>query len=280
MKVGIITSSVSCVPYDLVQKYDIRVVPLPFMLDGRSYLDGIDISATEVYQQLAYELPFRTSAPSPAAYLKTYNDVLETCDAALCLTIPAKLSMMYNAALQAAKEMPKNKVVNVIDTGNAAGGQALIDVAAAEAASAGAELVELEQLVSELKSKVHLYGLIVAPKYLARTGRVPAPLPSAASALNIKPIFTIAQGGVRLAGIVRSEKSGMNRIISMMHSKAAGNPISVIIQHANAPQEAQTLRELVESEFNCKELHITEFSPIIGFATGPGSLVIAFRVHD
>jgi DegV family protein with EDD domain len=187
--------------------------------------------------------------------------------------------MMYNAALQAAKEIPKNKTVHVIDTGTAAGGEALIDVAVAQAASAGADLMQLKKLTLELEDKVHLYGLIVSPKYLARIGRVPAPLPSAASALSLKPIFTIAHGGVKLAGVARSEKSGMDRIISMMHSRAAESPISIIIQHANAPQEAQTLRELVEAECNCVELYVTEFSPIIGFATGPGSLAIAFRVH-
>ncbi len=280
MRVGIVTSSISCIPSDQVRRYGIKVVPVPFMLNGHSYLDGVDISASEVYEQLAYEHPFRTSAPSPGDYLKAYQEVLNEHDAILCLTVPSKISMMYDSACSAARQMSSDAIVRVLDTGTAAGGQALIDMAAAKAASSGASLEEIAQLIVELKAKVHLYGLIVAPRYLARTGRVPSPLPSAASALSIKPVFTISQGKMKLVGVVRIEKAGVDRMLSMMHADVGENPVRVIVQHANVPQQAENLRQRVEAEFNCTELQVTEFSPIIGFATGPGCLALAFCAED
>jgi len=280
LKVVIVTSSISCLPHDRVRRYGIKVVPVPFMLNGHSYLDGVDISATEVYEQLAYEYPFRTSAPSPGDYLKAYQEVLKEHNAILCLTVPSKISMMYDSACSAAKQMASDAIIRVLDTGTAAGGQALIDMAAAEAASSGAALEEITQLIANLKDKVRLYGLIVASRYLARTGRVPSPLPSAASALSIKPVFTISQGKIKLVGLVRTEKSGVDRMLSLMHADVAENPVRVIVQHANAPQQAENLRQRVEAEFNCIELRVTEFSPIIGFATGPGCLALAFCAED
>lgn len=280
MRVAIVTSSISCLPAEQVQKYGVKVVPMPFMLNGHSYLDGIDISATEVYEQLAYERPFRTSAPSPGDYLKVYREALSEYDAILCLTVPSKISMMYDSACSAAEQMPKDAIVHVLDTGTAAGGQALIDIAAAEAAAAGATLEEIKQLIANLKGKVRLYGLIVAPKYLARTGRVPAPLPSAASALSIKPVFTIAQGRMKLVSLVRTEKAGVDRMLLMMHADVGQKPVRVIIQHANVPRQAENLRQRVQADFNCTELRVTEFSPIIGFATGPGCLALAFRAEN
>lgn len=253
---------------------------MPFMLNGHSYLDGVDISATEVYEQLAYERPFRTSAPSPGDYLKVYREALREYDAILCLTVPSKISMMYESACSAAEQVPKGAIVHVLDTGTAAGGQALIDVAAAEAAATGATLEEIEQLIANLGGKVRLYGLIVAPKYLARTGRVPAPLPSAASALSIKPVFTIAQGRIKLVSVARTEKAGVDRMLLRMHADVGRKPVRVIIQHANAPRQAENLRQRVEADFNCTELRVTEFSPIIGFATGPGCLALAFRAEN
>lgn len=276
MRVAVVTSSISCLPAEQVKKYGIKVVPMPFMLNGHSYLDGVDIAATEVYEQLAYERPFRTSAPSPGDYLKVYRETLNEHDAILCLTVPSKISMMYDSACSAAEQMPKDAIVRVLDTGTAAGGQALIDIAAAEAVASGATLEELEQLVANLKGKVRLYGLIVAPKYLARTGRVPAPLPSAASALSIKPVFTIAQGRIKLVSVVRTEKAGVDRMLLMMHADVGQKPVRVIIQHANVPRQAENLRQRVQADFNCAELRVTEFSPIIGFATGPGCLALAF----
>lgn len=280
MGVGIVTSSISCLPSDLATRYGIKVVPVPFMLNGRSLLDGVDISATEVYEQLAYELPFRTSAPAPGDFIKAYQEVLSGSKNIICLTVSSKLSMMYDSACDAAKQMPANINVRVIDTGTAAGAQALIDMEAARAASAGATLDEVTKLIENLKDKVFLYGVIVAPKYLARTGRVPSPLPAAASALNIKLVFTIGQGKVKLIGLVRTEKSGMDRMLSAMRAKAGQKRIHAIIQHVNAPEHAESLRQRVQNEFNCAELLITEFSPIIGFATGPGCLALAFRTQD
>lgn len=278
MRVAIVTSSISCLPAEKVQKYGIKVVPVPFMLNGHSYLDGVDISATEVYEHLAYERPFRTSAPSPGDYLKVYGEALREYDAILCLTVPSKISTMYDSACSAAEQMPRDTVVDVLDTGTAAGGQALIDIAAAGAASAGATVDQIKQLIANLKGKARLYGLIVAPRYLARTGRVPAPLPSAASALSIKPVFTIARGRIKLISLVRTEKVGVDRMLSMMHADVGQKPVRVIIQHANAPQQAENLRQRVQADFNCTELCVTEFSPIIGFATGPGCLALAFCV--
>lgn len=280
MRVAIVTSSISCLPAEQVRKNEIKVVPMPFMLNGHSYLDGVDISATEVYEQLAYERPFRTSAPSPGDYLKVYREALREYDAILCLTVPSKISMMYESACSAAEQVPKGAIVHVLDTGTAAGGQALIDIAAAEAAATGATLEEIEQLIANLGGKVRLYGLIVAPKYLARTGRVPAPLPSAASALSIKPVFTIAQGRIKLVSVARTEKAGVDRMLLRMHADVGRKPVRVIIQHANAPRQAENLRQRVEADFNCTELRVTEFSPIIGFATGPGCLALAFRAEN
>lgn len=280
MKVAIVTSSISCLASDQVRRYGVKVVPVPFTLDGRSYLDGVDISAAEVYEQLAYERPFLTSAPSPGDYLKAYQEALNRAEGVLCLTVPSKISMMYDSARAAVEQMPDGTTVHVLDTGTAAGGQALIDLAAARAASSGATLREITELVAELESRVRLYGLIVAPQYLARTGRVPSPLPSAASALGIKPIFTIGQGRVKLVSMVRTEKAGIDRMLLMMRAEVGQRAIRAIIQHANAPEQAENLRRRVENDFTCTELRVTEFSPIMGFATGPGCLVLAFYAEE
>lgn len=280
MTATIVTTSISCLSPDQVKGYGIKVVPVPFMLNGHNLLDGVDISTTEVYEQLAYELPFRTSAPSPGDYLKAYYEASNGSNSILCLTVSSKISMMYDSACDAAKQMPAGSVIRVIDTGTAAGAQALIDLAAARAASSGATIEEITQLVEKLKSQVYLYGLIVAPKHLARSGRVPSPLPAAASALSIKPVFTIAQGKVKFIGIVRTENGGVNRILSAMHAKVGEKAIRAVIQHANAPEQAETLYQRVKNDFNCTELLIAEFSPIIGFATGPGCLALAFHTDN
>jgi DegV family protein with EDD domain len=280
LAVTIITSSTSCLPAELVKKFAIKVIPIPFVLDGHNYLDGVDISTAEVYKLLAYKMPFRTSAPSPGVFVKAYEEVLQKSDAALCLTVPPQISMMYDSARDAAKQISAEARIHVMDSGTAGGGQALVDLTAARAAAAGASLEEIIELVRKVQETIHLYGLIVDPQYLVRTGRIPSPLPSAASFFSIKPIFTIGQGKIKFSGVVRSESAGIDRMISIMQGKVGKQPVSVNIQHANAQPAAQIVRRKVEDLFNCNELLITEFSPVIGFATGPGSLALAFKIEN
>ena len=280
MTVELVTTSVSALPQDKVQQYHMKVVPVPFSLDGHRYLDGVDIPASEIYQQMAYELPFRTSSPPPNEYMTAFLDVAKKAEEILCLTISKRFSMMYSSASSAAQELSRKIKISVIDTGTAAGAQALIDLAAAQAVSAGATLNECVKTVERLKRRVFLYGLITEPKYLARTGRVPSLLPKTASIIGIKPIISIREGMARVVAIARTSNSGINHMLEMMRKEVGKKTVKVIVQHANATEEAEQMKERVEDEFSCSEIYITEFSPVMGYATGPGTLVLSFAADD
>jgi DegV family protein with EDD domain len=255
-------------------------VPAPFSLDGHKYLDGVDIPASQIYELMAYQLPFRTSSPPPSDYLAAFLEVSRHTTEILCLTISKKFSMMYSSASSAAQRLSHDIRISVIDTGTAAGGQALIDLAVARAITAGANLSECIKIVEKLRDRVFLYGLVVNPKYVARTGRVPSLLPKTASIIGIKPIISIKKGKAKLVKITRTSISGVNHMLEMMREKVGNKPVSVIVQHANAMEEAEHMKERVENEFLCSEIYLTEFSPVMGYATGPGTLVLSFAVDE
>ncbi len=94
--------------------------------------------------------------------------------------------------------------------------------------------------------------------------------------LNIKPILTSSSGLVRFAGAVRNREHGINRILQMLRNKVGQSLVHVAVMHAYAQAEAKKLMERISSEFNCAELWLTEFSPLMGYATGTGSLGFAF----
>ena len=75
-------------------------------------------------------------------------------------------------------------------------------------------------------------------------------------------------------------QEAQDRMLSMMRAQVGQKAVRAVIQHANAPEQAENLRRQVETGFNCTELRITEFSPIIGFATGPGCLALAFYAEE
>ena len=125
-----------------------------------------------------------------------------------------------------------------------------------------------------------LYGLIMEPKYLARTGRVPSLVPKAASTIGIKPIISIKNGTAKLVKIARTYASGIDHMLAMMRDVTDSKPVRVIVQHANAHEEAENMKKRVEKEFSCLEVLLTEFSPVMGYATGPGTLVLSFITDE
>jgi len=98
--------------------------------------------------------------------------------------------------------------------------------------------------------------------------------------LNVRPLLTSSSGLVRFIGAVRSRGRGIEQLLKIMRGKVGQNPVHVAVMHAYALDEAQRLKERVESEFDCAELWITGFSPVMGYATGTGTLGLAFYPED
>jgi fatty acid-binding protein DegV len=97
--------------------------------------------------------------------------------------------------------------------------------------------------------------------------------------LHVKPVLSIkpeSAGLVHFVGIERSHPNGIRRIIKVMKDAVGKDPVRVAVMHAYAPDEAQKLRDIIASGFNCAELWITEFSPLMGYAVGTGTVGMAF----
>ncbi len=274
--VTIVTSSISCLPRQLVKDYSVKVVPATLIIDGQAYQDGVDITPEKVYQLLAENKPFLTSAPSPAAYLKAFQEVTPKAESILCLTLSKRLSMMYDSAQTAAKQMLINDSIHVFDSGTAAGAQTLLDIAAARAATQGKGLEIIVTELEKLKPKIHMLALMGTMRYVYRTGRVPKALSRVGSFLEVKRIIAVAQGGIKLVSLVRTKENGVKRMLEIAYREAQGHPLHAMVMHANAPAEGEWLKHRVAAEFNCTELYLTDFSPVMGFATGPGTLVLSF----
>jgi len=153
-------------------------------------------------------------------------------------------------------------------------------LAAAGAAAGGKNLAEVIKAAKEMRDKVKFFAFLDTVRYIYRSGRIPKIASQAGSILNIKPILTTSSGLVHFAGVVRSKKSGVEWLLKIMRDKAGLRPVHVAVMHAYAQDEGERLKERISSEFNCAELWLTEFSPVMGYACGTGTLGIAFYLED
>jgi len=284
-KVAIVTDTTACIPQEQVERYDIEVVPIQLIFEDRAYRDGIDISPTEFYTLLrqAKKLP-TTSSSSPGPYLEAYRQASQRAESVLCITLSAKFSGIYNSA-HLAKEMAKtelpNVVIEVLDSGTAAAAQGLVVLAAARAADSGQDLDEVMATAKKVMSRVNLFATLDTLQYLVRSGRVPQAAALVNSLLKIKPIFTLNHAEARTVALPRTIPSAIKRMLKIMEQKAVkGQPLHVAVMHADALDKAIVLRNRISAQFDCAELFITEFTPVMGVHTGPGLLGIAFYSGD
>lgn len=280
-QVAIVTDTTACVPPEQVSQYDIEVVPVPLIINQKTYRDGIDITPTEFYEMLrkAKRLP-TTSASSPTPYFEAFRNASRRAPNILCLTEPSRFSAMYSsarAAVETAKEKLKNVAIEVMECTTAAAGQGLVALAAARAAAKGKSLADVKQVVNNIMPRINLFAAIDNLRYLARSGRVPQAAAIVDTILSLKPVFTLNQANPGLAGLPRSIKGAIGRIIVLIKKNThQGKRLHAAVMHADALEDAKILKEKITSSFNCSEIFITEFTPVMGVHTGPGLVGVAF----
>jgi DegV family protein with EDD domain len=279
-KVAVITDSLACLTKELVNQYGIRIVPLNIHFNGKIYKDWVDIDPSEAYELFLKDPEsWGSSAPSPGDYLEAYREVSNQAENILCVTASARLSTTHDVAKlareQAKDELPQTSI-ELVDSQLATAAEGLVALAAAQAAKAGKSLAEVVKVAEEIRGKVTFIAFLDTIRYVYRSGRIPKVAALAGSVLSIRPLLTISSGVVRFMGAVRSRESGMERMLKIMRDKAGQRPVHVAVMHAYALDEARRLRDRVASAFNCAELWISEFSPLMGYATGTGTLGLAF----
>jgi len=279
-KIAIVTDSSACVPKELVKKYDIHIVPILLNFDQRTFRDEVDITATEVYRLLQENkhLP-TTSAPSVGDFVRVYAKLAREAKGIVSIHLPPGLSAIYNVAATAGKLIDGARI-EVVDSRTAAMGQGFVVLEAARAAAAGADLEGVLQRIKEVVPRINLFAAIDTFKYLHRSGRVPVIAALMGSLLQIKPIIYLKDGQTGLMEKPRTISRAMRRLVDLMEEKVGRKTVHVAVFHASAPQRAERLKEEVASRFNCAELYVTEFTPVMGVHTGPGLVGLTFWAED
>ncbi len=279
-RVAVITDSVACLTRELVEQYGIRIAPLTLYFDNKTYRDWVDITPDEAYEMFLEDPDaFKTSGSNPLEWMEACRAASRETDSVVCITLSSKLSVVYNSVLDIKKrlkdEIPKLSI-EVVDSKTVTASEGFVALAAARAAEEGKSLPEVVKAAEEMRDRVALVAFMDTIRHIYRTGRIPKIAALAGSVLNIRPVLTVSGGVVRFMGAARSRERGIKRMLKTMREKVGENPVHVAVMHAFAREEGEKLKERVASEFDCVELWLTGFSPVMGYATGTGTLGLAF----
>jgi DegV family protein with EDD domain len=278
-RIAFVTDTDCSLPEDLAARYDIRQVPITVQFGEESFLTGVGIDDTALFERVDREnkLP-STAAPSPGQFLEAYEKAFAAgAESVVCFAVSSAISATYNNAVNARQMLPERDVT-VIDTQSLSLGQGFMVLAAAEAARQGASKEECLAQAQDTAQRTHLLAALATLKYLAMSGRVGSIAAGMAGLLNIKPILTIRDGKLELLERVRTRKKAWARVLELTDRFVNGQAVEQLgIVHVAAPEAAREFEAMLRVTLNCPpEILIADLTPGLSVHTGAGLVGLAF----
>ena len=271
-KIKIVTDSTADLSQEVIEKYDIHVLPLSISVNGQTYLDRVDLQPDEFIEEMikSEELP-KTSQPAMGTFVEMYDKLGEDGSEVLSIHMTSGMSGTVATANSAAS-MTDTKVT-VVDSQFITHALAYQVVEAAKMANEGRSLEEILKRVDEVRKNTRLYVVVDTLENLVKGGRIGKGKAFIGSLLNIKPIASLEDGVYNPVTKVRSQGQIVKTLAKLFEEDTAGKVIkAVAIPHAKAIPLAENVKAAVEKVSGFAQSEIFFTTPIISTHTGPGAI--------
>lgn len=278
-RVVVVTDSAADLPEEAAERLNIHTVPVRVGFGEQDYLDKVGLSTTEFYRRLRTEIVLpRTSQPPPGDFRRQFEFLLSHHPALVYVGLSRAVSGTVQSAETAAQRGHPERT-RIFDSGNAAGGQALLAIAAAEAAARGAGVDEIEAELARLKPLTLTWAIARDVSHAVRGGRLPKWAKPVVEALGLTPIARVnAAGRLAMAGALFGSARAPERFARHVARRVErGARWRVIVGHCDAMTDAEILLKSLHERLSISESWIVETGPAVGAHAGPGALVVSLQ---
>jgi hypothetical protein len=281
-RVAVITDSAADLPDALANALNIHSVPVRVSFGESDYLDRVGISTHEFYRRLREEVVLpKTSQPPAGDFRRQFEFLLSHHPALVYVGLSRAVSGTLQAG-EAAAQRGHAERIHVFDSRNAAGGQALLAVRAAELAAEGADPTRILAELERLRPLTFTFAIARNVRHAVRGGRIPAWAGHLIAGLGLTPQAKfLPDGRLRPA---RAHFGGQGLPARFARSVARqlprGHRWRVIVGHCDAATDARRLADEVRRRLQPVELHLVETGPALGAHAGPGALVLSAMAAD
>jgi DegV family protein with EDD domain len=268
--VAVVTDSTADLPADLTEPRGIAVVPLTVHMDGKSYLDGVEITAAEFYERMAAssQMP-TTSQPSPGQFEEVYRRLLKDHDEVVSIHISEKLSGTVAAAQQGAELAGKDRI-HVLNSEVVSMSLGLLILAASDLAARGEPPARILEQVTALRDQIRTYFTLSTLENLRRGGRIGRANALLGSVLQVKPILTLRDGVVTPLERVRTLDKAVTRLTELALAVDTGKGLCAVVGHAATEETAMKIARSLE--IDADTLLIQPLGPVVGTHAGAGTV--------
>jgi DegV family protein with EDD domain len=279
-KIALVTDSTCDLSQDLIDNYQINMLPLSVNFGENNYLDKVTIQPEQFYTLLKENKDYPKSAQvNEKAFVNLYSHLASHYDSIIAIHLGEKLSGTFNSSQKAARAISKefNKPISVINSRSISGAMGLVVLRAAEAIEKGYSHEQVVTMAERWSNNARIFVSVKAIKYLVRSGRVSMVRGLLARLLNINPIVSLDESGKAiLLDKSFNQKANMEKV--MMHVadiNSKGKIWNYIVLHANNTDAAKWYSSRMETLTLKKPVSVINISPVLGTHAGTGAAAVA-----
>lgn len=281
MKVAIITDSNSGITQEEGKQLGIRIVPMPFMINGEEYLEDITLTQQEFYAKLGEGSDISTSQPSPESIMALWDEVLEEYDEIVHIPMSSGLSGSCQTAMMLAEDYDGK--VEVVNNQRISVTQRQSALDAKELAAKGMCAAEIKEKLEAVKFDSSIYITLDTLKYLKKGGRITPAAAALGTLLRLKPVLTVQGEKLDAFAKARTMKQAKSMMVAAItkdleerFGDRTGKNVHLEVAHTDNQEEADEFANELRELFPATgEIVIAPLSLSVSCHIGPGSLAVA-----
>ena len=281
-KIAIVTDSNSGITPAQAKELGVYVVPMPFMINGDTFFEDINLTKSDFYQKMSEDAEISTSQPSPESVLNLWDTLLQEYDEIVHIPMSSGLSGSCSTAYSLSLDYD-GKVV-VVDNQRISVTQRYSVLDALKLVEMGKSAQEIHDILVEDKLNSTIYIMLDTLHYLKKGGRITPAAAALGTLLRLKPVLTIQGEKLDAYSKARTTKQGKetmlaairNDIESRLGGISESDNMFLAIAHTNNPEGAEAFKAELQAMFpQYRDIYVDELSLSVACHIGPGSIAVA-----
>lgn len=281
-KIGIVTDSHSGISQELAEQMGIRVLPMPFFINGECYYEGVTLTREAFFEQLHGGAEVSTSQPSPADVIKIWDEALAEWEQVLYMPLSSGLSGSYMTASAMAADDPYEGKIFVVDHGRTATPLHRSVLDALELIEEGYSARQIREILEEQRDKMSIYIGVDTLEYLKKGGRITPAAAAVGSVLHIKPVLKLDVGKLdsykKCRGFAKARRIMIDALREDLDTRFREwndrNEVTIMAASSASPEETERWVQEIQEAFPGHEVMCDYLSLGICCHTGAGALGI------
>lgn len=277
--IALVTDSIADLPKELMDKYQIHLLPLNLLIEDSNYLDKLTITPSYFYDLMDNLESYPSSSqPTVIEVENILKSLAKNYKSIIAITVSKEMSGTYNSFIKASENLKDlDARIEVINSKLNSGAQGLVVLKAAEEIAKGKNLDEIVKTVKETVEKTDIFVSVPTLKYMFRSGRIGKAQALAANMLNLKPVVSIDKNGDGIIiGKAFSTKGNTKKIQELIKSIMKEKPIAKYsLVHANGDKRVGEYKDYFSKLIGKEPEYVMEISPIVAMNAGIGSVAIS-----